>query len=48
MKVLERIMAEGDATMADKGFEIVDELSKLKMKLNTPPFLKDNTGVWGR
>ena len=49
LKVLERKMAageimEGDAIMADKGFDIADDLSKLKMKMNIPPFLKDKVG----
>ncbi|PFX27522.1 hypothetical protein AWC38_SpisGene7782 [Stylophora pistillata] len=34
----------GDAIMADKGFDIGDDLAKLKLKLNIPPFLKDKTG----
>ena len=49
LKVLERKLVageimEGDAIMADKGFDIADELSKLKMKLNIPPFLNDKVG----
>ena len=35
---------EGDSVMADKGFEIQDHLSKLHLKLNTPPFLKNKVG----
>ena len=35
---------EGDAIVADKGFDIADELSKLNMKLNIPPFLEDKVG----
>ena len=30
--------------MADKGFEIQNHLSKLHLKLNTPPFLKNKVG----
>ena len=49
LKVLERKMAageimEGDAIMADKGFDIADDLNKLEMKLNIPPLLKDKVG----
>lgn len=33
----------GDAIMADKGFDIGSELSKLKLKLNIPPFLGSDT-----
>ena len=35
---------EGDSVMADKGFEIQNHLSKLHLKLNTPPFLKNKVG----
>ena len=34
---------EGDAIMADKGFDI-DDLAKVKLKLNIPPFLRDKVG----
>ena len=27
--------------MADKGFDIGDDLNKIDLKLNIPPFLKD-------
>ena len=30
--------------MADKGFDIGDELKKLGLKLNIPPILKDKPG----
>lgn len=30
--------------MADKGFDIGDDLKKIDLKLNIPPFLKDQTG----
>lgn len=29
----------GDAIMADKGFDVGPELSKIKLKLNIPPFV---------
>ena len=32
---------DGDSIMADKGFDIKDDLEKLGLKLNIPPFLKD-------
>ncbi|XP_062585057.1 uncharacterized protein LOC134255348 [Saccostrea cucullata] len=31
----------GDAVMADKGFTIEEELNKLNIKLNIPPFIKE-------
>ena len=37
-------LKEGDAIMADKGFDIGDDLAKLKLKCNIPPFLKDKLG----
>ena len=37
-------LKEGDANMADEGFDIGDDLAKLKLKLNIPPFLKDKVG----
>lgn len=37
-------LSKGDAVMADKGFDISDELDKLELKLNIPPFLKDKVG----
>ena len=33
----------GDAVMADKGFDIGDELKKVNMELNIPPFLADQS-----
>ena len=30
--------------MADKGFDIGDDLNKIDLKLNIPPFLKDQAG----
>ena len=35
---------ESDTIMTDKGFEIEDDLEKVKLKLNTPPFLRDKVG----
>ena len=35
---------EGDAVMADKGFDIDDKLKELKLELNIPPYLKDKVG----
>ena len=37
-------LKEGDANMADEGFDIGDDPAKLKLKLNIPPFLKDKVG----
>ena len=34
----------GDAIMADKGFDIGDDLAKVELKLNIPPFLRDKVG----
>ena len=35
---------KGDAIMADKGFDIQNDLKKLGLQLNIPPFLKDKVG----
>ena len=35
---------KGDSLMADKGFDIQEELKKLDLQLNIPPFLKDKVG----
>ena len=35
---------KGDSLMADKGFDIQDELKKLYLHLNISPFLKDKVG----
>ena len=43
-KLLAGELKKGDAIMADKGFDIGDELRKLDLKLNIPPFLKDKVG----
>ena len=32
-------LKEGDVIMADKGFYVGDDLAKVKLKLNIPPFL---------
>ncbi|XP_068731089.1 uncharacterized protein [Montipora capricornis] len=37
-------LKEGDAIMADKGFDIGDDLAKVKLRLNIPPFLRDKVG----
>ena len=37
-------LKEGDAIMADKGFDIGNDLAKLKLKLNILPFLRDKVG----
>lgn len=37
-------LKEGDAIMADKGFDLGDDLAKVKLKLNIPPFLRDKVG----
>ena len=44
MKLESGEIKQGDAIMADKGFDIEDELKKLGLKLNIPPFLKDKPG----
>ena len=31
--------------MADKGFDIHEDLDRLELRLNIPPFLKDKTGI---
>ena len=38
-------LASGDAVMADKGFDIENELDKIGMKLNIPPFLGEKAAV---
>ena len=35
---------EGDAIMADKAFDTGDDLAKVKLKLNIPPFWRDKEG----
>ena len=43
-KVQRGELKEGDAIMADKGFDIGNDLAKVKLKLNIPPFLSDKVG----
>ena len=38
--ILGKDWAKGDVLMADRGFEIQDDLALLGVKLNSPPFLK--------
>lgn len=38
-KIAKRELLTGDAVMADKGFLITEELDRMGMKLNQPPFL---------
>ena len=43
-KVMVHEINKGDAIMADKGFDIQNDLKKLGLQLNIPPFLKDKVG----
>ena len=38
-------LKEGDAIMADKAFHTGDDLARVKLKLNIPPFLRDKEGL---
>ena len=44
LKLLTREIKNGDAVMADKGFDIQNILQKLGLRLNIPPFFKDKVG----
>ena len=37
------LLEKGDSVMADRGFNIQDDLTPLGVKVNIPPFLKDKT-----
>ncbi|XP_068696486.1 uncharacterized protein [Montipora foliosa] len=43
-KVMVGEIKKGDGIMADKGFDIQNDLKKLGLQLNIPPFLKDKVG----
>ena len=43
-KVIVGEILKGDSVMADKGFDIHEDLNMLGLKLNIPPFLKDKVG----
>lgn len=43
-KVMVGEIKKGEAIMADKGFDIQNDLKKLGLQLNIPPFLKDKVG----
>ena len=43
-KLITGEIKRGDAIMADKGFDIQNDLKKLNLHLNIPPFLKDKIG----
>ena len=43
-KVIIGEILKGDSVMADKGFDIHEDLNVLGLKLNIPPFLKDKVG----
>ena len=44
LKVQCEELKDGDAIMADRGFDVGDDLAKVKLKLNIPPFLRDKVG----
>lgn len=46
-KVMVDEIKKGDAIMAGKGFDIQNDLKKLGLQLNIPPFLKDKVGFEG-
>lgn len=37
------LLEKGDSVMADRGFNIQDDLTPLRVKVNIPPFLKGKT-----
>ena len=43
-KVTSGEIKKGDSVMANKGFHIPNDLKKLDLKLNVPPYLKDKVG----
>lgn len=43
-KLLTAELCNGDAIMADKGFDIENELNTIGLQLNIPPFLKNKVG----
>ena len=43
-KVISGEIKKEDSIMADKGFDIQNDLKKLDLKLNIPPYLKDKVG----
>ena len=43
-KVISGEIKKGDSIMADMGFDIQNDLKKLDLKLNIPPYLKDKVG----
>ena len=43
-KVIAGEIKKGGSIMADKGFDIQNDLKKLDLLLNIPPFLKDKVG----
>ena len=43
-KVISGEIKKGDSIMADKGFDIQNDLKKLDLKLNIPPYLKYKVG----
>ena len=46
-KVTSGEIKKGDSIIADKGFDIPNDLKKLDLNLNIPPYLKDEVGFEG-